>query len=74
KANENVLKLQEELTHTENNIAFARQHFNDSVMRYNTAIQVFPNNIIAGIFNFKPYDFFEIKGEEKEAPRVNLEF
>lgn len=74
KANENVLKLQEELTHTENNIAFSRQHFNDSVMRYNTAIQVFPSNIIAGIFNFKPYDFFEIPGEEKEVPRVSLEF
>ncbi len=74
KANENVLKLQEELTHTENNIAFARQHYNDSVMRYNTAIQVFPQNIIAGIFNFRPFDFFETPEKEKEVPKVDLNF
>ncbi len=74
KANQNVLQLQEELTHTENNISFARQHYNDSVMTYNTQIQIFPNNIISAIFNFKPFDFFEVKGEEKEVPRVSLEF
>jgi len=74
KANENVLKLQEELTHTENNIAFARQHYNDSVMRYNTAIQVFPQNIMASMFGFKPFDFFEIPEAEKEVPKVDLEF
>jgi LemA protein len=74
KANQNVLKLQEELTHTENTIAFARQHYNDSVMRYNTALQVFPQNIIAGIFNFKPFEFFEIPEEEREAPKVDLGF
>ncbi len=74
KANENVLKLQEELTHTENTIAFARQHYNDSVMRYNTAIQVFPQSIIASIFGFKSFDFFETKEVEREAPRVDLEF
>ncbi|MEN3044010.1 MAG: LemA family protein [Candidatus Hydrothermales bacterium] len=74
KANENVLKLQEELTHTENRIAFARQHFNDSVMIYNTYIQVFPQNIIASIFKFKTFDFFIIEEKDKEVPRVSLEF
>ncbi|HDH96401.1 MAG TPA: LemA family protein [Proteobacteria bacterium] len=72
KANQNVLALQEELTTTENQIAFARQHYNDSVMRYNTKIQVFPSNIIASMFGFKPSDFFEVPEAEKEAPKVDL--
>ncbi len=72
KANENVLKLQEELTTTENQIAFARQFYNDIVMRYNTKIQSFPSNLIAGMFGFKPEEFFEIPEEEKEAPEVDL--
>jgi LemA protein len=73
KANQNVMMLQEELTNTENKIAFARQFYNDMVMKYNTSIQVFPKNIIAGIFGFKPFDFLIIeKPEEKEAPRVDL--
>lgn len=73
KANQNVMALQEELTSTENKIAFARQFYNDMVMKYNTSIQVFPKNIIAGIFGFKPFDFFEIeKPEEREVPAVDL--
>ena len=72
KANQNVLALQEELTTTENQIAFARQHYNDSVMRYNTKIQVFPSNIVASKFGFKPSDFFEVPEAEKEAPKVDL--
>jgi len=72
KANENVLKLQEELTTTENQIAFARQFYNDIVMRYNTKIQSFPSNLIAGMFGFRPKEFFEIPEEEKEAPEVDL--
>lgn len=73
KANENVLKLQEELTATENRIAFSRQFYNDIVMRYNAGIQMFPGNIIAGMFNFKPEEYFEIElPEEKEVPKVNL--
>ena len=73
KANQNVMALQEELTNTENKIAFARQFYNDMVMKYNTSIQVFPKNIIAGMFGFKPFDFFEIeKPEEREAPKVDL--
>jgi len=72
KANQNVLSLQEELTTTENQIAFARQHYNDSVMRYNTKIQVFPSNVIASLFTFKPSDFFEVPEAEKEVPKVDL--
>lgn len=72
KANQNVLALQEELTTTENQIAFARQHYNDSVMFYNTKIQVFPSNIIANIFQFTKKDFFEAPEEEKAVPKVDL--
>jgi LemA protein len=73
KANQNVMMLQEELSNTENKIAFARQFYNDMVMKYNTSIQVFPKNIIAGIFGFKPFDFLIIeKPQEKEAPGVDL--
>ncbi|MCX7704719.1 MAG: LemA family protein [bacterium] len=73
KANQNVLNLQEQLTTTENQIAFARQHYNDSVMIYNTKIQTFPGNIIASMFSFEKRDFFEIPETEKAVPQVNLE-
>lgn len=73
KANENVLKLQEELTTTENKIAFSRQFYNDIVMRYNQAIQVFPANIIATLFSFRKEEYFEVDLETvNEAPKVNL--
>lgn len=72
KANQNVLALQEELTTTENQIAFARQHYNDSTMRYNTKIQIFPSNIIASMFAFAPSDFFEAPEAEKAVPKVDL--
>jgi LemA protein len=72
KANQNVLSLQEELTTTENQIAFSRQHYNDSVMGYNTKIQIFPSNIIAGMFSFQPSDFFNAPEEEKAVPKVDL--
>lgn len=72
KANQNVLNLQEQLTTTENQIAFARQYYNDSVMRYNTKIQMFPSNIIASMFNFTPHEFFEAPATEKEVPKVDL--
>ena len=73
KANENVMRLQEELTSTENRIAFSRQFYNDIVMRYNAGIQVFPANIIARMFNFKGEEYFEIElPEEKEVPKVDL--
>jgi LemA protein len=73
KANQNFLRLQEELTSTENKIAFARQFYNDSAMTYNARIQMFPVNIIAGAFNFVRREFFEVKGEaEREAPKVSF--
>ena len=73
KANQNMMQLSEELTATENKVSFARQAFNDAVMAYNTAREVFPNNIIANRFAFKEAQLFEIKIEaEREAPRVSF--
>jgi len=73
KANQNVLKLQEELTSTENKIAFARQYYNDEVRLYNTQIQVVPSNIVANIFGFQAKEFFEIEdAAERQVPKVQL--
>ena len=73
KANQNMMQLSEELTTTENKVSFARQAFNDAVMAYNTAREVFPNNIVANMFAFKEAQLFEIKVEaEKEAPKVSF--
>ncbi len=72
KANENFMQLQEELSGTESKIAYARQFYNDSVMEYNTGIQVFPRNILAGMFNFVKRDFFEAQGKEKEVVKVDF--
>ena len=73
KANQNMLHLQEELTTTENKVAFSRQAFNDSVMGYNNTAENFPNNIIAGMFGFKLASFLEIESEEKrEVPEVSF--
>jgi LemA protein len=73
KANQNFLGLQEELRSTENRIGFARQAYNDSVMTYNTKIQSFPANIIAGMFSFKDEEFFEIEDEAaREVPKVQF--
>ena len=73
KANQNMMQLTEELTSTENKISFARQAYNDSVMVYNTDREVFPSNIIAGIFNFGPAELFVIdKPEQKDAPKVSF--
>lgn len=73
KANQNMLSLQEELTSTENKVAFARQAFNDSVMEYNTAREVFPNSVIAGMFNFSAAASYEIENaQEKVAPQVKF--
>ncbi|MFQ5670935.1 MAG: LemA family protein [Acidobacteriota bacterium] len=71
KANQNFLGLQEELTSTENKIGFARQHYNDSVMLYNTRIQSFPANIIAGTFHFTEETLFELHDQSaREVPKV----
>ncbi|MER3418320.1 MAG: hypothetical protein C4343_04275 [Chloroflexota bacterium] len=72
KANENVLALQEQLTTTENQISFARQHYNASVMEYNTAIAVFPNVLFAGLFGFTRRDFFDAEPEAEQVPAVDL--
>jgi LemA protein len=73
KANQNFLALQEELTSTENKISFSRQYYNDSVLKFNNKIQMFPSNVIAGMFSFKAGEFFETKAtEEREAPKVSF--
>lgn len=73
KANQTVLKLQEELTTTENRISFARQYYNDEVMLYNTAIQSVPGNVIANTFNFKKEEFFGIEEPaQRQAPQVKF--
>jgi LemA protein len=73
KANQNFLSLQEELTSTENKISFARQSYNDQVLFYNNKIQMFPPNIIAGMFNFKQEEFFQVEDvKEKEVPKVSF--
>jgi LemA protein len=73
KANTNFLSLQEELTSTENKIAFARQSYNDQVLFYNNKIEMFPSNVVAGMFNFNPDEFFEIEdASEKETPKVQF--
>ncbi len=72
KANENFLQLQEELTGTENKISYARQFYNDMVMQYNTKLQTFPNNILAGMLGFKEKELFEAAEAEKQAPKVKF--
>ncbi|MEX2304540.1 MAG: LemA family protein [Bryobacterales bacterium] len=73
KANQSFLALQEELTSTENKISFSRQNYNDVVMFYNTATEKVPTNIIAGMFQFKAEEFFEIEDEaQREAPKVSF--
>jgi LemA protein len=73
KANQNMLSLQEELTSTENKVAFSRQAYNDAVMSYNTARETFPNVVFAGMFNFQQADLFEIEEpQQREAPKVSF--
>jgi len=73
KANTTMITLMEELTSTENKVAFSRQAYNDAVMSYNTARETFPTNLIAGPFNFTAAELFVIeKAEEKEAPKVQF--
>jgi LemA protein len=73
KANQNFLMLQEELAGTEGKIAYARQFYNDSVMKFNVKQQVFPSNIVANMFNFKEKEYFEIEEPEARAP-VEVKF
>jgi LemA protein len=72
KANQNVMSLQEQLTTTENQISFARQHYNATVLEFNNSLQVFPNVLIAGPMGFTKREFFEAEPEAAEVPVVNL--
>jgi LemA protein len=73
KANQNFLGLQEELTSTENKIAFARQAYNDAAMTYNTKTETFPSNLIAGNFGFKSEPLFQVTDEkDRQAPQVKF--
>ncbi|MFM1872916.1 MAG: hypothetical protein RL398_2338 [Planctomycetota bacterium] len=73
KANTNMLALQEELTSTENRIGFARQAYNDEVMRYNTAVEMFPASIVAGSGGFRQAEFFEVESaEERKSVKVSF--
>ena len=73
KANQNMMQFQEELSSTENKVAFSRQAFNDAVLTYNNSAENFPNNVIAGFFSFKLASFLEIESEEmRSAPEVKF--
>jgi len=73
KANQNMLAIQEELTSTENKISFARQAYNDAVMTYNTAREVFPNNLVAGFGNFPAAELFQVSApQERDAVKVQF--
>jgi len=72
KSNDNILRLQEELSTTENQLTFSRQHYNDSVTDYNTRTQTFPGNLIAGFFAFQPAELFKAAEEDKSLPKVDL--
>ena len=72
KANQNFLNLQEELTSTEDRISYARQFYNDSVQNYNTKIQTFPRNLIAGMFNFTPRQWFQADDGAAAVPKVEF--
>ncbi len=72
KSNQNVMQLQEELTSTENRIAFARQLYNDLVANYRTKLQVFPNNFVSSMMNFRPEEYFGAEEADRAAPAVDL--
>ena len=72
KANESFLSLQKDLTDTEDKITYARQFYNDSAMKYNNIIEMFPSNIVASIFKFKKFEYFKIDENEKEVPKVKF--
>ena len=72
KANTNFMDLQNNLKETEDKIQYARQFYNDTVLNYKNKLEMFPSNIIAGIFNFKPEAFFEIEEKDKEVPKVQF--
>lgn len=72
KANQNFLGLQQDVSDTEDKISYARQFYNDSVLTYNNKVQMFPSNIIAGMFNFTKASFFEVSDSDKQAPKISF--
>lgn len=72
KANENMLRLHEEITSTENRIAYARQFYNEEVRQYNTYLEKFPMNVIASLFKFSPKEFFDIDTSQEKVPEVKF--
>ncbi len=73
KANQNFLALQEEVASTENKIGFSRQYYNDAAMRLKNKVEMFPSNILAGMFGFQPEPFFEVEtAEERRAPQIKF--
>jgi LemA protein len=72
KANQNFLNLQEELTSSEDRVAYARQFYNDSVLKYNNKIHSIPSNLIANMFNFQQREYFEVESAAREVPRVQF--
>ena len=72
KANENFLSLQNDLKDTEDKITYARQFYNDSAMGFNNLVEMFPSNIVANMFKFKKFEYFQIDEKEKETPKVKF--
>ena len=72
KANTNFISLQDSLKETEDKISFARQFYNDAVLSYKNKLEMFPSNIVATMFNFKPEEFFEAPAADKEVPQVKF--
>ncbi len=71
-ANQNFLQLQDELTHTENKIAYSRQHYNDSVLAFNNAVETFPGNVLAGIFGKSEREMLQVPAESRAVPKVSF--
>ena len=72
KANENFLGLQKDVSDTEDKISYARQFYNDSVLTYNNKVQMFPSNLVAGMFHFTKATFFEVSDSGKEVPKISF--
>ena len=72
KANENFLSLQNDLKETEDKVSYSRQFYNDSAMEFNNVVEMFPSNVIAGMFKFKEFEYFKIDEKEKETPKVKF--
>jgi len=74
KANTNFMQLQEELTNTESKIAFSRQFYNDTVQKFNTSIELFPTNLVAGMLGFGSADYFTLQNEPEARQTVQVKF